>query len=66
MAIKVNGNEIPFVPNETVSQLLQRMKYIFPLLIVKIDGSLVKKKEYPDCVVRDNTTVDVIHLMSGG
>lgn len=66
MALKVNGNEIPWVPEESVSQLLQRMHYIFPMLIVTVNGTIVKKVDYSKYFLTDNATVDVIHLISGG
>ena len=66
MAIIVNGNSQPWVANETVTQLLKRMKYIFPLIIVNINGTVIKRADFDKCVIPDNAQVDVIHLLSGG
>ena len=66
MSIKVNGREIDWVENETIKQLLRRMRYTFPLVVVKIDQKVIPRKDFPDVVVRNNSKVDVIHMISGG
>lgn len=64
--IKVNGNNVDFIKNETVSQLLKRMKYVFPNVVVKINGDLVKRTDFIDTIVPDKSEVSVIHMISGG
>lgn len=64
--IKVNGNNVDFIKNETVSQLLKRMKYVFPNVVVKINGDLVKRTDFIDTIVLDKSEVSVIHMISGG
>ena len=64
--IKVNGKNVDFVENETVSGLLKRMKYIFPNVVVKINGKLVKRTDFLDTIVPDKSEVSVIHMISGG
>ena len=66
MSITVNGKTVDHVNQETVSDLLKRMHYTFPLIIVKINGKLVKKKEYKTTVIPDDSEIKVIHLISGG
>ena len=50
----------------TVRQLLDERKFSFKLLIIKINGILVKKDAYEVTFIKDGDQVDVIHLMSGG
>jgi thiamine biosynthesis protein ThiS len=64
--IEVNGKEIDFVKNETVKQLLKRMKYTFPLVVVKINDKVVPRQHFPEVVVPDNSKISVIHMISGG
>jgi thiamine biosynthesis protein ThiS len=66
MSITVNNKHVQFVERETVSDLLKRMHYTFPLIIVKINGQLIKRNQYDDTIVPDNSNVKVIHLISGG
>ena len=66
MSITVNGKTIEHIKKETISDLLKRMHYTFPLIIVKINGKLIKKKDYKETVILDKSEVKVIHLISGG
>ena len=64
--IIVNGKNIDFVKNETVSDLLKRMKYVFPNVVVKINGELVKRTDFANTIIPDKSKVSVIHMISGG
>lgn len=66
MSIIVNGNTVAYVEKETVSDLLKRMHYTFPLIIVKINGKLIKKNQYEETIIPDNSNIQVIHMISGG
>ena len=66
MVIKVNTKPVDWVEGETVAQLLDRMTYTFPLVVVKIDGEVIPKSEYGNTKVSDDSVVEVIHLISGG
>jgi thiamine biosynthesis protein ThiS len=64
--ITVNGETTEHTPDMTVKLLLQRKNFIFPLLIVKIDGIYVPREAYHNTTIPDRAVVDVIHLISGG
>ena len=64
--IEVNGRKVDWMENENVSQLLKRMRYIFPLVVVKINEKVVPRKEFSNVIVPDNSRVAVIHMISGG
>jgi len=66
MSIKVNGRNIEWVENESVKDLLKRMKYTFPLVVVKINDNVVPRKNFSDVIVPDNSKIEVIHMTSGG
>jgi thiamine biosynthesis protein ThiS len=66
MVVKVNGNKIDYVKGETVSELLERMNYNFPLVVVKVNGKVVPHDRFPKSKVPDRSRVEVIHLISGG
>lgn len=66
MSITVNGKTVEHVNEETVAELLKRMHYTFPLIVVKINGKLVKKEEYRKTLIPDNAYIKAIHLISGG
>jgi thiamine biosynthesis protein ThiS len=50
----------------SVSELLVLKNFTFKLLIVKINGQLVKKDEYDLTMIHDGDDVTVLHLISGG
>ncbi len=64
--ITVNENIIDWEENMTITRILKVMNYTFRMLVVKVDGKLVKKNEYNSTIVSSDADVKVIHLMSGG
>jgi len=64
--VSVNGNIIEWNEGMTVRDILTVMKYSFKLLIIKVNGELVKRDQYDAYKVPVNSEVEVIHLMSGG
>ena len=66
MSIEVNGKDIDWVENETVENLLKRMNYLFPLVVVKINDKVVPKQDFSKVIIPDKSKVAVIHMISGG
>ncbi|MGI5862822.1 MAG: sulfur carrier protein ThiS [Myxococcales bacterium] len=64
--ITVNGESIEHRPGMTVRDVLKAKSFLFPLIVVKVDGELVGRDRYETHVVPDGADVQVIHLMSGG
>jgi sulfur carrier protein len=50
----------------TVSGLLKIKNFTFKMLVVKINGTLVKKDEYDRTFIAEGDDVMVLHLISGG
>ena len=66
MSIKVNDKLVDWIENETVQELLKRMRYTFPLVVVKINNKVVPRKDFSEKKIPDNSKVAVIHMISGG
>jgi sulfur carrier protein len=66
MSIEVNRKHTEWVKNETVEQLLKRMKYTFPLVVVKINEKVILKKDFPITIIPDKSKIAVLHMISGG
>ncbi len=66
MSITVNGKSVAWVKDETVTALLKRMRYTFPLVVVKINNRVIPKKEFVTTRIPDGADVAVIHMISGG
>ena len=64
--ITVNGRKISWIENETVRDLLKRMRYTFTNIVVKIDNELVKRKDYDNTLISDGAEIKMIHMISGG
>ena len=64
--ITVNGDELEYIEDSTVTSVIEQLGFKFPLLVVRLNGRLIKRDAYPSTAVADGDTLDVIHLMSGG
>lgn len=65
--IRVNDKfEVEWEEGMTVAQLLERLKFSFPLVIVSINGALVPKDEYATRRVPGDAEVKVLHMTAGG
>jgi sulfur carrier protein len=64
--IIVNGIEIDWEDNLTITGVLEKMNYTFRMLVIKVNGTLVRKADYDTTLVPDGADVEVIHLISGG
>jgi sulfur carrier protein len=61
-----NKEEILEGDQFTVNELLQIKKFTFKMLVIKVNGQLIKKNEYDTALVKDGDEVMVLHLISGG
>jgi sulfur carrier protein len=61
-----NTVEILDAERLTVAELLKLKNFTFKMLIVKINGRLVKKDEYSHSYIGNGDDVMVLHLISGG
>jgi thiamine biosynthesis protein ThiS len=64
--IKVNGRDREWKKDLTVVLLLERCKYTFPLIMVKINGKYISREKYKDTAIMDGDDVQVIHSIAGG
>jgi thiamine biosynthesis protein ThiS len=67
MKIILNNNPFELQQKDiSITGLLMAKKYTFKMLVIKVNGNLVKKPDYETTIVKDGDKVDVIHLISGG
>jgi thiazole synthase/sulfur carrier protein len=66
MSIEVNGRQVDWVKDETVKQLLKRVKYTFPLVVVKINDKIVSRTDFENVKIPNKSKIAVIHMISGG
>jgi thiamine biosynthesis protein ThiS len=58
--------EIEWEEGMTVQQLLKRLKFSFPLIVVSVNGVLVAKDEYATRQIPVDAQVKVLHMTAGG
>lgn len=67
MNITLNNRLESFDKEEiSVSELLEFKNYTFKMLVIKVNGKLVKKDSYENYPIKDGDNVTVLHLVSGG
>jgi sulfur carrier protein len=67
MKITLNNNPDNLdVESCTVNDLLKIKNFTFKMLIIKINGKLIKKEDYNNTIIHDGDNVNVLHLISGG
>ena len=64
--ISINGENVEYEGSLTVFDMLKNRGFVFPLLIVRINGKLVNRSSYEKTTISDEDRIDVIHMMSGG
>ncbi len=67
MNIILNNRSESFKADKlTVNELLKVKNFTFRMLVIKINGKLIKKTEYDTSTISDGDKVMVMHLISGG
>ncbi len=67
MKLKVNGNIKQFEEEKlSINQLIGKLNYTFPKIIVKVNDKMIAKKDFDSTEVTDKDTVLLIHMISGG
>jgi sulfur carrier protein len=65
--IRVNGQyELAWRPGLTVQDVLDALKFSFRMIVVKINGKVVLRREFATTPVPDGAEVQAIHMISGG
>lgn len=50
----------------TVQDVIEERRFIFPKLIVKVNGELIEKLDYSQIVLKEYDDLKVHHLLAGG
>lgn len=67
MNISLNNRPEKFEQDKlTISEILKLKNFTFKMMVVKINGQLIKKDRYDTAKVKDGDDVQIIHMISGG
>lgn len=64
--IKLNNRDFPWEDGMTVESLMNKKKFTYSRIIVKINGNHIEQEDYPQTVINDGDDVQMIHLLAGG
>ena len=67
MKLTVNGEEIEFDTELTVSELLVEQNVKMPDMVsVEVNGQILKRSEFESTTLKDGDTVEFLYFMGGG
>jgi len=67
MKITLNNRSDSFDQDQlTIAELLNLKNFTFKMMVIKVNGKLVKKNQRNSTIVGDGDDVQVIHMISGG
>lgn len=67
MEITLNNNIEVFTGESlTIADIIRIKNFTFRLLVIKVNGKLVKKDERDKVTVKEGDDVLILHLISGG
>ncbi len=64
--IMLNNTSFEWEENMTITKIMKKKNYTFKMLVVKLNGKLIRKENYATTIVPENADVRIIHLISGG
>jgi sulfur carrier protein len=64
--ITVRGKRLAWRPEMTVRDLLKEIGYDLPSVLVRVDGEIVRRKEWDSRMVPDEAVIDAHHVVAGG
>ncbi len=67
MKIILNNKEEEFNAEQlTINELLKVKNFTFKMLVIKVNGHLIRKTDFDSTLVKEGDDVMVLHLISGG
>ena len=64
--IKVNNRDFGWVEGLTIQEILTQKNYVYPNIIVKINGVYIPPEKYATTQVLDGDDVLALHMFGGG
>lgn len=64
--IKVNNRDYDWDGRLTIQDIMDELKYTYPVLIVTVNGKHIEREEYGTTIVNDGDDVKILHPVCGG
>ena len=64
--VQINGENREVPSDITVSQLLVNFSLTAKMVVVELNGAIVRRTAYDTELVTDGSTVEIVQMMAGG
>jgi thiamine biosynthesis protein ThiS len=64
--LTVNGKKVAWHSGLTVDELLKILGNNFPIVVVKVNGKHIPKKEFGTFEIPDDAEINTVDIISGG
>ena len=64
--VRLNGQDREFQPGQTVHALLLSLDLRPELIVVERNREILQRAQYPEVVVEDGDTLELVHFVGGG
>ena len=66
MHITLNGQKKEIVPSQNLREVVGRFAASSAVLIVEVNGAIVKKDRWDEIPVKDGDTIELVSFVGGG
>ena len=66
MQIQVNGERHELRDESLLSDLLKELSLALERVAVELNSQVVRRKEWPNTILRDGDRVEIVHFVGGG
>jgi sulfur carrier protein len=64
--ITAKGKQFDWHADLTVQEVLERLGYALPMVLVRVNGQVVRRQDWPSIRLQDGAVVDVQPIVAGG
>ncbi len=65
--LRVNDKfEVDWQPGMTVQDVIRKLKFTFPMLVVTVNGKVIPKEEWETYELQEKDNVKILHMIAGG
>ncbi len=66
ITVRINGKDSELAPDQTVEQYLEAKGLAGRSLAVAVNGTVLRREEFPDTYLADGDAVEIVRPVGGG
>ena len=66
MEVKINGSVNDIQDNSSIKDVLTARKLPEDILIIEVNGEIIKREKWESCILRPQDTIEIIRIIGGG